>query len=469
MSMPVRFLTAVTLLAAAALITAAAVDFARRDTSPSRGADAAGRASASAPGADADVPFRYDIDYPFMRYSAASRSDRIADVERRIAAGEFRLDPKPPRGRLDALLGALDIDPASQVLVFSATSLQAGSIRARTPRAIYFNDDVYVAWVQGGGPIEIASMDPRLGPVFYTLEHRGSAAFERQTHKCLRCHDSYSLAGGGVPRFLVGSGYVGTRGNLVTHEGWILTTQRTPLRHRWGGWYVTGRHGDAVHLGNIVVRNVADLTDLERLRIGNVDTLEGLVDTAPYAAPGSDIVALLVMQHQIDVQNRIAAATYAISAALHAAGASAADAAVADSIEPLVEAMLFVGEAPLPAPVSGSLDFRTGFERRGPFDAAGRSLRQLDLERRLMRHPLSYLVYSEAFDGLPQIGKQAVYRRFVDVLTGRDRDEKFAHLTDADRGTVLEILAATKPDFAAALDAAEPLRETSGPLPGAKR
>src|SRR5690606_31590009 len=133
-----------------------------------------------------DVPFRYDIDYPFMRYATASRADRIARLEERLAAGELRLDSRPPRGRLDGLLAALDIDPASQVLVFSRTSLQVGRIGPRTPRAIYFNDDVYVAWVQRGGPIEIASMDPRLGPVFYTLEHRDGAAFERQTHKCLR-------------------------------------------------------------------------------------------------------------------------------------------------------------------------------------------------------------------------------------------------------------------------------------------
>src|SRR5690606_5466651 len=316
----------------------------------------------SAESAESSVPFRYDVEYPFIGYRTTARTDAFADLMRRMAAGEASLALEGPRGLLDSLLQELDIDPASQALVFSTTSLQVGSIRARTPRAIYFNDDVYVAWVQGGGPIEIASMDPRLGPVFYTLEHRGSAAFERQTHKCLRCHDSYSLAGGGVPRFLVGSGYVGTRGHLVTHEGWILTSQRTPLRHRWGGWYVTGQHGDAVHLGNIVVRNVADLADLERLRIGNVDTLEGLVDTASYAAPGSDIVALLVMQHQIDVQNRIAAAGYAIAAALDAADASgpgsSLEAAVADSIEPLVEAMLFVDEAPLPAPVSGSREFR---------------------------------------------------------------------------------------------------------------
>src|SRR5690606_8440222 len=312
--MPARFPNTAALLAVAALLAAAAAVLATRGSKPDGILDRTNVERVA-------VPSRYDVDYPFMRYSTAPRDDAVARIEKRIAAGELRLDAKPPRGRLDALLAALDIDPASQVLVFSATSLQRGRIKPGTPRAIYFNDDVYVAWVQDG-PIEIASMDPRLGPVFYLLDHDEDATFERQTDRCLRCHDSYSLSGGGVPRFIVGSGYTGPTGALATHEGWTLTTQRTPLRHRWGGWYVTGRHGDAVHLGNIVVRDVGDLADLDRIRVGNIDTLDGLVDTTPYAAPGSDIVALLVLQHQVDVQNRIAAASYAIAAALQAAGSA---------------------------------------------------------------------------------------------------------------------------------------------------
>src|SRR5690606_10711659 len=244
----------------------------------------------------------YDVEYPFIAYRTAPRTDAVADLVQRIESGEARLELRGPRGLLDSLLAALDIEPASQALVFSATSLPAGRIRPSTPRAIYFNDDVYVAWVQGG-PIEIASMDPELGPVFYTLRHSNGAKPEVETERCLQCHDSLSLTGGGVPRFIVGSGYIDQLGNVVSHEGWIITTQQTPLRNRFGGWYVTGRHGDQVHLGNIVVPDVYALENLEALRVGNIDSLDGLVDTSVYAAPGSDIVALLVLQHQVDVQN----------------------------------------------------------------------------------------------------------------------------------------------------------------------
>ena len=421
-----------------------------------------------APARDAVIateePLRYDFEYPAIGYSTTPPADRVAALEAKLDAGDAVLERRADRGYLDPLLRALDVDPASQVLVFSATSLQVGSIRPRTPRAIYFNDDVYVAWVQGGAPIEIASMDPNLGPVFYTLDQDEAAPeLDRQMERCLRCHDSLSLTGGGVPRFIVGSGYIGTRGDIVAHEGWILTTQQTPIKNRWGGWYVTGRHGEQAHLGNIVVRNVADLEHLDRLRIGNLDTLEGLVDTTPYIAPGSDIVALLVLQHQVDVQNEIARVGYRVRTALDGAKAgdepSAGDgqvraspgAPIAELTEPLVEAMLFVGAAELAGPITGSSDFRRGFERRGPRDAAGRSLRDLDLSHRLLRYPLSYLVYSSAFDALPEPAKDYVYRRFADVLRGEDPSGKFEHLSAEDRTAVLEILTETKPDFAAAL------------------
>ncbi|MBN1241005.1 MAG: hypothetical protein JXB36_21075, partial [Gammaproteobacteria bacterium] len=301
------------------------------------------RASLAEPDPDAQ-PLTYDVEYPGIGYSTTAPSDRVADLMRRLESGEARLALGEERGWLDSLLRELDIAPDSQVLVFSATSLQTGSIRASSPRAIYFNDDTYVAWVQGGGPIEIASMDPKLGPVFYTLTQAEGADFERQTGRCLRCHDSVSLSGGGVPRFIVGSGYIGTRGNIVAHEGWILTSSRTPLRSRWGGWYVTGRHGDQVHLGNIVVRNVADLQEIDELRIGNIDDLDGLVDTSPYASGGSDIVALLVLQHQIDVQNEIARVNFELRGG---GDGSSAAADVAGVVEPLVEAMLCVGEVGL--------------------------------------------------------------------------------------------------------------------------
>jgi hypothetical protein len=403
---------------------------------------AAGTVSDDARAAEQRTVPRYDVEYPAVGYATRLLEDAIARLEQRIEAGEVRLEVDATRGYLDSLLAALGIGAESQTLVFSKTSLQVQSIRAASPRAIYFNDDVYVAWVPGAPTLEIASMDPNLGPVFYTLaQDTGPPRFERQLGQCLRCHDSYSLTGGGVPRFITGSGYTDTEGNLVAHEGWILTSDRTPLRSRWGGWYVSGFHGDQVHLGNIAVRAAAELQNLEALRTGNLESLDSLLDTGPYLTNRSDIVALLVLEHQVRVQNAITRVHYdTISAA--------ADGDIAAIAEPLVEALLMAGQVQFTDAISGTAGFNRAFEARGPRDSQGRSLRDLDLEMRLFEYPLSFQIYSAAFDALPARAKTYVYGRLAEILGGADRSSAFAHLSSADRAAILEILRETKPDFA---------------------
>jgi hypothetical protein len=389
---------------------------------------------------------RYASEYPTIPYLTAPRADRVAELVERLARGEARLEYRGKRGYLDSLLEALEIDPSSQVLVYSQTSLQSRVIGPRTPRAIYFNDDVYVAFVQQG-PIEIAALDPNLGPAFYLLEQSSQPPrFSAELDRCLTCHDSYSLSGGGVPRLIVGSGYTGNLGQLVAHEGWILITDRTPLKSRWGGWYVTGRHGDQVHLGNMIIKTLYDFDRLEELRKGNLETLDGLFDVSPYLTNKSDIVALLVFQHQADVQNLITRLSY------DARTPSAEQATlVAETAERLLHTMLFVDAVEYTAPISGEAGFVEQFAARAVRDSEGRSLRDLDLTRRLFKYPLSYLIHSQAFDALPADAQRVFYRRLDAVLAGADESENFAHITSEDRAAIRAILAATKPQFAAAL------------------
>jgi hypothetical protein len=422
------------------------------DTAASRASGGSADASGGRIG-DADAarerPFRYDIEYPTIHYTTAEPTARAAQLAERLRTGQATLTFREDRGYLEDLLAALDIDPSSQTLVFSKTSLQAEYITPEAPRAIYFNDDTYIAYEQGSPLIEIASIDPELGVVFYTLRQSRvvNVRFGRQAENCLRCHDTYELSGGGVPRLLLGSGYIGTHGELVSHEGWILTTDRTPLESRWGGWYVSGHHGDQVHLGNIVVQNPADLQHLETLRIGNLDDVDSLIDTKPYLTNKSDIVALLVLQHQATVQNLLVRASFDTRQAL-ASGRSTAT-SVDEVVEPLVRALLFVDAAKITAPIEGTAEFRTQFEKRGPHDKQGRSLRELDLKTRLFRYPLSYLIYSDAFDALPEPAKARVYERLGAILSGADHSKDFAGISADDRRALLEILTDTKPDFAA--------------------
>ena len=406
-----------------------------------------------------------DIEYGTIRYASTPRTDPIALLRDRK---DLNLKFNPANGYLNSLLEALRIDPTSQILVFSRTSLNIAIITPETPRAIYFNDTTYLAWTLGSDVIEIASMDPKLGPVFYNLaQNQQTIKFDQQTAQCLRCHDSYSLTGGGVPRFILGSGYTGANGNLVSHEGWILTDPATPLQFRWGGWYVTGKHGNQVHLGNIVVNDPAELQQLESMRNGNLDTLETLLNTSPYLARSSDIVALMVIEHQVYVQNLITRVGYDIRTALQnnpefqdeVLNGNNEKIDIPDPVnqlirnisEPLVRAMLMANEAPLTDTIAGSSGYAEWFESQGPYDNQKRSLRELDLQTRLFRYPLSYLIYSAAFDQLPILAKQHIYRRLAEILHSQDQAEEFQYLSGDDKTAILEILNETSPEFTAAI------------------
>ena len=401
----------------------------------------------------------YDREYPVIGYSTRMPEDPVAKLQQAISNGTQSLSYTAPHGFLNDLLRALKIDIESQVLVYSDTSLNVGAIRANNPRAIYFNDETYIAWVPESDSIEIASLDPNLGPVFYILNQNenNNMGVVRDSGLCLRCHDSLTLSGGGVPRFIIGSGYTNFTGSLVSHEGWILTKQETPLRFRWGGWYVTGNHGEQVHLGNIVVKKPEDLQDLESLRIGNLDNIAGFINPENYLTTFSDIDALMVMEHQLQIQNLITRVNYDVRKSLYenaikngVSNSTIPDidqANINNIIEPLVLAMLMVDEAEINTPINGNSGFREKFEARGPYDSKNRSLRNLDLNSRLFRYPLSYLIYSKAFDALPEMARKYVYQRLDAILSGRDNSESFSHLNEKDRNAIKEILIETKLDF----------------------
>jgi hypothetical protein len=368
-------------------------------------------------------------------------SDPIGELQQKIKSGQAKLEFEKDHGYLVSLLKALKVPVSSQTLVFSKTSLQSERISPKTPRAIYFNDDVYVAWVQGSGLIEVMSTDPEKGSTFYVLSQERSdhPEFERSTgHECSVCHYVPEAAPKFVPRLLVSSVIPDTTGNV---EGTfpIETTDQSPMKERWGGWYVTGTHGNQLHAGNIVLPRPASLFNglpsAATSKSSNVVDLRSFLDTTPYLTPHSDIVALMVLVHQKEVENLIVLAN------------SKGPAAAKETGEPLVKAMLFAGAAPLTAPVKGTSTFAAEFASQGPRDGRGRSLRDFDLQTRLFRYPLSYLIYSKSFDALPAGVKTYVYRRLREILGGEDKSATFAYLSAADRSAILEILRATKPDF----------------------
>jgi hypothetical protein len=398
-----------------------------------------------------------------IAYSRTTPTDAVSRLQASIERGETTLDFDEQHGYLPALLRALDVPVSSQSLVFSRTSLQVDKIAPWTPRALYFNDHVYIGWVQNGPIMEIASVDPQLGAVFYSVGQTAGVkpVITRETRTCLQCHDSASSTGG-VPGFIMRS-TIPDRHGYPVHSELGTTTDQTRLADRWGGWYVTGSV-PAPHLGNSMTAalsaemgNVQNYLAKNRLGTsGTVTDLASRFDTDPYLAKSSDAVALLVLAHQTYVHNLITAAGY------QARSSPDDRVRLEGAAERLVDALLFVGEADLSGPIAGDSAFASEFARRAVRDRRGRSLRDLQLNGRLFRFPLSYLIYSDGFDALPQAVKDYVYRRLHDVLDGRDSNPRYAHLAPDDRAAIREILDETKPEFA------HRLVPTNAPAPGSR-
>ena len=381
-------------------------------------------------------------DHPNISYLTASVSDPVTRLNERIRRGQVHLDSEPTRGYLRSVLAALDVPVESQVLVFSKTSFQASRIGPQIPRAIYFNDRVSVGWVRGGDFIELAAQDPTRGTVFYTLAQPVDGAdgveFTRNNVNCVQCHTSDATLN--IPGWFIGSVYP-LKDGLTAYGPAYTTDHRTPFDIRWGGWYVTGSHHGERHLGNAVVTDSADLASMVTPATVHVTNLEGRFDPTGYLSTHSDIVALLVLEHQGQMLNHITRLGWEARMGKDA-GRPLEQAAAA-----LVDYLLFGDEAPLPGPIAGPTEFARAFSSKGPRDPKGRSLRDLQLTDRLMRYPCSYLIYSESFDALPAEAKALVYKRLWEVLSGQDTDARYRGLTSEIRRDILEILRATKPDL----------------------
>lgn len=399
--------------------------------------------------------------HPAIEYGTRIRTDRVAQLNARLRTGEATLSFDARRGFLPTVLDALDVPVESQTLVFSKTSLQSDFIGPDNPRAIYFNDDVAVAWIRGAPAIELAALDPQQGVMFYALSQRRRARGFQRPRSCLECHVSDETLG--VPGLAVGSAVIDPEG--VPYVS-IPVDQRTPISSRWGGWYVTGSTGLGPHVGNTVATDPDQPMLLEDEANFNLPTVEGRFDTSGYPTPYSDIAALMVLEHQTHMTNllvrtgwefRVTAHEHRATRGLFRRPGTADGGALRmtvdeydtlrEAVRALVDYMVFVDESPLTDRMVGTAGFEAAFEARGPFDRRGRTLREIDLDLRLFRYPCSYMVYTAAFDALPADAKDAVYRRLWQVLSGADRDSRYEHLTRDDRRAIVEILRDTKPNL----------------------
>ena len=400
--------------------------------------------------------FRGSTEDPAIKYSTAPLNNVVADINTRLRDGTITFTFDGRSGYLRSALDALQIPIDSQLLVFSRASLQGRQIGEQNPRAVFFNDRVALGWVRDGDLLEVAAHDESAGVVFYTLEQRaaaeqGAAAttsppqFTR-AFVCLGCH----MAGDtlAVPGFLM---FSTSPANQPQGGGLPRAVDHTDtLARRFGGWFVTGSTGSAAHMGN----HAAALTGRPTTQL---DSVAGLFDADGYPALTSDVAAHLVFTHQVGMTNLLTRAGWQARVAdplLHppftsSPGEEERIALMMTGVaSEVVDYLLFIDEAKLTAPVRGRSGFAERFSTLGPRDRKGRSLHELDLNRRLLKYPCSYLIYSPAFDALPPRAREPIYKRMWDVLSGRDQDARYqAALSRADRQSIVEILRDTKKDL----------------------
>jgi hypothetical protein len=394
-------------------------------------------------------PFFSSSRHPVIEYPDRETSDVVGELARKVDAGAVRLRFDKDSGFLLSVLEALHVPAETQAVIFSKTSLQSHYISPSNPRALFYKDDVSVGFIRNAPLLEIAALDPQQGVVFYAIDNNNQPSDKPQILRhdsCLSCHQSRKTLD--VPGMLVRSVGSGVGGEMLTQFGDYVSDHRSPFEQRWGGWFITGNTGAVRHMGNTLLPPdgaAAPATSPQPLT-----SLDGKFDLAGYPSHYSDVAAVLVLNHQVRMTNLMTRVGWETRIALdqqrkNPRDKESAERLIAADARELADYILFAEEAPFPAKLESTSAFQTAFAAGAPKDSKSRSLKQLDLNKRLLKYPCSYMIYSRAFDGLPLAAKDAVYARMWAVLSGKDASPKYSKLTRSDRAAVVDILMETKP------------------------
>jgi hypothetical protein len=405
-----------------------------------------------------------DYEQPPINYSKSQPHDAISRLEKRLASGESKLTGDEKQIAHE-LLHELKIPEDSQIVVFSKTSFQRKRIEPSHPRALYFSDSCYVGWVPGG-LMEVTTIDPQLGPVFYSFDPhaavaKGTPPFTRDGD-CLTCHATSGV--NNMPGVFARSVFPDETGEPLLRHGSELVDYRTPFDHRWGGWYVTGQHGTATHRGNVFAREKGDDLVVDFQKGANITNLSNFFDTNNYLRGSSDIVALMVFEHQLAMQDAIIQAGFRCRRMMdyqknlqHDLKEPVTEEPTYDSVKSVfnssardvTDCLLFKDEATLPDGIKGSPDFQRAFQANAKTVKSVGSLKDFSLQGHLFKNRCSYLIYSESFLALPKLLKDRIYDLLETALKNKTPDDRYNYLPDDERDRIVKILRATHPELSA--------------------
>lgn len=375
---------------------------------------------------------------PLHGYDTRAVDNRFSRFHSAWAAGQKPdIDPSSDLAFLRSLLKELNVPVSSQMLVFTATSLQKGLISARNPRALYFNDDTYVGFVPRGR-VEVISLDPELGSIFYIFDRLqpGHRPQVRRSSECMNCHAPRHMEN--IPGLVVESvipGFTGGGERAFRRE---QSGHGVPISDRFGGWHLTGT-GAAMPpnwSNQLLIRKNGEAKELP-------NSPGERCDLSRYLLPTSDLLAQLLHEHQVGFVNRALQAGYRYRELSDADFLT--ETMLGDLSAPLVRYLLFTDEAPLVPGMIGNSPFAADFIAAGKRDSTGRSLRDLDGQTRLLKYRCSYMIYSPTFNGLPMPLRQRVLCDLALSLSDMNAESE---LPRAERFAIRRILADTLPEFA---------------------
>ena len=394
-------------------------------------------------GDDEEIDFT-DLARPEHRYWETTPSDPFTKIKDELESGALALDESSEKAYLESLLQALRIPASSQVLVYSTTSLQLSLISPRSPRAVYFNEEIYLGYVPGG-KIEIVSIDPEMGAIFYLFDspRQGARPVAERSRRCMNCHADEDTHG--VPGIAIKSVIPGPRGGSLDSFRRGLSGHEIPISDRFGGWHVTGIPEDWKHWGNLEGRFTPEGIATSPLPPGE------RFEWSVFPVATSDLLAHLLFEHQAGFVNRIAEVHYWLRTSLATGNGRFSDAdrpMMEKHVESLVRYLFFADEAPLPeGGFPGDAAFKSAFLADRRADSSGESLRDLDLSERILRNRCSYMIYSPSFQALPEGFRRRILTRMDAALASGGTDPLSSHLEPGEKARIRRILQETVPAY----------------------
>jgi hypothetical protein len=391
--------------------------------------------------ASAAEPYKTTLpfgDFPHD-YWERQPTDAVTQLVERLRTGEAKLIGSGEKEVLLGLLKHLDVPVNSQLLVYSGTSLQSGLIRPENPRALYFNEETYVGFVPGG-KLELASIDPAIGPIFYIVSPNPDGASYRaeRTTRCMNCHAGNAMYR--LPGFFTESVIPSSSGGSLDGFRRDLVGHTVKLEDRFGGWHVTGPHAKQFPLANLMGRSIQAKVE----RLANPPGKQ--FDLGRYPVPTSDLFTHLVHEHQLEFHNLVTLAAYTAREVDKGRELSAEEIQRVNAVaRDMVRYLLFAGEAKLPSGgVKPEPEFHRSFLARKKASNNGQSLRDLDLRSRLFKNRCSYMIYTRSFQEMPKLIKDRVMTGLQSALSDAGLPE-FNYLPQEERRAIRTILAETLP------------------------